>query len=88
MPTIGASIDRRSLRHLATLERRASTGALICSLCAEVRLCGAGRSSEIGRVSVGDMLDNMSERHFGKIGASRHTVLAMPLKDPWWVRMQ
>eukprot|EP00439_Symbiodinium_sp_Y106_P022672 s1503_g2.t2 len=64
MPNVGYSVDRRVLTHLSVMQRQAETKGLICALCAQICLHGAGRASQIGTATVAVVFEEMPEAVF------------------------
>ena len=64
MPHVGYSVDRRVLTHLSVMQRQAETKGLICALCAQICLQGAGRASQIGTATVAVVFEEMPEAVF------------------------
>ena len=64
MPHVGYSVDRRVLTHLSVMQRKAETKGLICALCAQICLQGAGRASQIGTATVAVVFEETPEAVF------------------------
>jgi len=57
MPTVGLSIDRRTMKHLRACFEDSSVKGLVCMCCAQIHRCSDSTNGEIGYVSACNYFD-------------------------------